>query len=69
MEALIVIGGTTGLIPLTGVTLPFIARGGSSIIAKWIITALLTGVVARSRRLSLTKKVQRQYQEDREARS
>lgn len=69
MEALIVIGGTTGLIPLTGVTLPFIARGGSSIIAKWIITALLTGVVARSRRLSLTKKVQRQYQEDREASS
>jgi cell division protein FtsW (lipid II flippase) len=69
MEALIVIGGTTGLIPLTGVTLPFIARGGSSIIAKWIMAALLVGVVARSRRLSLSRKVQRQYKEELEARS
>lgn len=67
MEALIVIGGTTGLIPLTGVTLPFIARGGSSIIAKWIVAALLMGMVARSRRLSISKKDRRQYQEEMEA--
>lgn len=69
MEALIVIGGTTGLLPLTGVTLPFIARGGSSIVAKWIMAAFLVGMVARSRRLSISKKAQRQYQKEREAMS
>ena len=69
MEALIVIGGTTGLIPLTGVTLPFIARGGSSIMAKWIMAALLIGMIARSRRLSLSRRAQRQYKEELEAQS
>jgi len=48
IEALVVIGGTTGLIPLTGVTLPFVARGGSSLLAKWLLIALLLGVLARS---------------------
>ncbi|MGI6508497.1 MAG: FtsW/RodA/SpoVE family cell cycle protein [Saccharofermentanales bacterium] len=48
IEALVVIGGTTGLIPLTGVTLPFIARGGSSLLAKWLMIALLLGIMARS---------------------
>lgn len=69
MEALIVIGGTTGLIPLTGVTLPFIARGGSSIVAKWIMAALLVGTVARSRSLSISRKAQKQYKKELEARS
>lgn len=48
MEAIIVIGGTTGLIPLTGVTLPFIAQGGSSILAKVIMMGLLLGVQTRT---------------------
>lgn len=46
-EAFVVIGGTTGLIPLTGVTLPFIAQGGSSLLAKWLIIGLLLGLASR----------------------
>lgn len=47
VEAAVVIGGTTGLIPLTGATLPMIAKGGSSIIAKWLMVGLLLGLCCR----------------------
>lgn len=47
IEAIVVIGGTTGLLPLTGATLPFIARGGSSILAKWLMVAILLGLLGR----------------------
>lgn len=47
VEAVVVIGGTTGLLPLTGATLPFIARGGSSIFAKYLIMGILLGLLAR----------------------
>lgn len=47
MEALVVIAGTTGIIPLTGATLPFIASGGSSLMAKLILVGLFLGLAAR----------------------
>lgn len=47
LEAFVVIAGTTGLMPLTGVTLPFIASGGSSMIAKWIMLSIMLGLAAR----------------------
>lgn len=49
-EAMVVIGGCTGLIPLTGATLPFIAKGGSSLLAKFILMGLLLGFSGRSSR-------------------
>ncbi len=47
IEAAVVIGGTTGLIPLTGATLPMIAKGGSSMFAKWILAGILLGLCCR----------------------
>ena len=47
LEAAVVAGGSTGLIPLTGATLPFIARGGSSMLAKWMMAGLLLGLWSR----------------------
>ena len=40
-QAFIIIGGTLRVLPLTGVTLPFVSRGGSSLIANYVILGIL----------------------------
>lgn len=41
LQALLIIGGVIRMVPLTGITLPFMSQGGSSLVASWVVVALL----------------------------
>ncbi|MGV2385099.1 MAG UNVERIFIED_CONTAM: FtsW/RodA/SpoVE family cell cycle protein, partial [Thermobifida fusca] len=49
-QTFVVIGGVTRVIPMTGATIPFVAKGGSALLSSWIMLALLVRMSNNARK-------------------